>query len=537
MEGRDPEHRSTRAAGMITFGPETKSAEEGDLFDPGPARTAGRTVFVGSVVTVAGQAGGMVLTTVALIMLSRMLVPEDFGRVAMITPLFIFLGFFRDFGLATATVQRQQITHNQVSALFWINVSLSLGLALAAFGASYLLAWFFREPGLIALGAAFALNCAVTGLGIQHTALLRRKMATGKLALIGLGATGAGVLAGTAAAWSGMGHWALVLMAMVNTVVHSISVWFACSWRPSLIARRCGLRSLLGFGGFLTGGNAAHFFASSLDSFVIGRCFGAASLGSYSRATQLVLTPLQQLLSPVGTVVVAALSRLQSDPERFRLLALRFLQGLLMGSVPLACGLIIGGDALTRLLLGGSWSEAASLVPVLSSASLVLPISALVSWILIAQGRGEDLMRWNIASVILTGGAILIGLPWGLAGVAAAMTAKHFVAFVLFTRFAGAHGPVKTGQVFVTLWPACGAVITGCATGFLVRRGIAAGNPVHELAAGMGAGGVSFAMLFLARSHRALAAEAWRVGLSFVKNPGRRRAALGLPQEAAQLTS
>ena len=480
-----------------------------DYFDSQNLRAdLGRRALRGGAITVLAQGGGFVLTTISTVVLARLLTPQDFGLVAMVAPLLVFMGFFRDLGLSTATVQQAEINHAQVSTLFWVNVALSAGLMLLAFALSPLVGIFYRRPEVVWLTVAYGVNCFLTGLSIQHTALLRRRMSFGILASVNLASCAIGIVVGVLAAARGFGFWALAMMSLSTSLASLLAVWWFCSWRPGRPVRGSGVRPMLWFGGFLTGGNLAYFLTSNLDTLTIGRWLGAVPLGNYNRANQLFLVSLQQLSSPLAAVAVPALSRLQTEPNRYRDAFLKSVQALALGTVPLACALIAGGDAVALLLLGEKWSEAAKLVRILAISGVLMPVSGAVSWLLITQGRGKTLMHWSLASMFITLTAVVVGLRWGVVGIAFAMAVKYSLSFFIFTIIACAQGPVTARNVFSAIRVPLVAGISGLAVGLLSREVVSHREPREAGWLAVAAFLVVFLSVLLGvRSHRAVVNE------------------------------
>src|SRR6202043_1586765 len=155
----------------------------------------GRTIS-GAFVTIAAQGAQFVLSLGSIMVLARLLTPKDFGLFAMVATVMGYLAVFKDAGLSTATVQREGITHAQVSNLFWINVAMSgaIGLILAA--VSPIIAWFYREPRLVPITLVLSSTFLLSGLTMQHTALLNRQMRFKAVAFIQIGSMSIGVAVG-----------------------------------------------------------------------------------------------------------------------------------------------------------------------------------------------------------------------------------------------------------------------------------------------------------------------------------------------------
>ena len=386
-------------------------------------------------------------------MLSRLLTPEDFGLVAMVTAITGFLSMLKDLGLATATVQRDDLTHAQVSALFWVNAGISALLLAAMVAMAPLLARFYGEPRLFWITIVTGLGFLLGGLVVQHQALLRRQMRFTVLAAIDASTFALGVTLATITAWLGAGYWALVYLSLGTGLATVPAVWLACRWRPSL-PRREKMAGLLRFGGHLTIVEILMYIGRNIDNVLIGRFYGAESLGQYSRAYSLLMLPFQQIGGPLATVAIPALSRLQREPARFReaLLSLQRLTGLIM--IPLAAFMIATGDWLVGIVLGPQWQDAAHLFMILGFAALTEGLGSAGFCVLTTQGRTDRLLQWGILNTIVTVSAIVAGLPWGPRGVAIAYASSGLlIRTPLMFWIAGTVSSVRTSDFYRTMFP------------------------------------------------------------------------------------
>ena len=191
----------------------------------------------GGAARLASQVATLVVRTGAMVVLARLLDPKDFGLVGMVTAFTGVLSWFRDFGLSAAAVQRADITEDQHSTLFWINVLFGALLAGVTLAAAPAIATFYHEPSLVwvtvVLGTAFLFNA----VGIQHSALLQRQMRFTAMAVISLVSLMAGTTVAVAGAAIGYGYWALVASSVMTPLVASIGFWLATGWVPG---RRAG---------------------------------------------------------------------------------------------------------------------------------------------------------------------------------------------------------------------------------------------------------------------------------------------------------
>src|SRR5437868_14035455 len=145
-----------------------------------------RQTFRGGFLVLTSQGVKTILQVLSAAVLGRLLLPRDFGLLAMVMSVSAFIGMFKDLGLSNATVQRPKITHGQVSGLFWINCALSLGVALVVAMLAPFIAWFYHEPKLLAITLVLSANFIFSGLTVQHQALLRRQMQSKTTAVFAL---------------------------------------------------------------------------------------------------------------------------------------------------------------------------------------------------------------------------------------------------------------------------------------------------------------------------------------------------------------
>src|SRR5438477_10732880 len=205
--------------------------------------------FRGGAITLTGQGARFALNLVSTAILARLLRPQDFGLVAMVTSITSFIGLFKDLGLSNATVQRLHITHEEISFLFWINVVLSLATTLLVIALAPVIAWFYHEPRLFHVTLILSLSFIISGLAVQHQALLRRQMQFKSLAVRDVIALVCGIASGITFACLGFGYWSLVAVPVAANVASCILLWSICHWRPGRLQRRVGAGGMLAFGG------------------------------------------------------------------------------------------------------------------------------------------------------------------------------------------------------------------------------------------------------------------------------------------------
>jgi O-antigen/teichoic acid export membrane protein len=408
----------------------------------------GHTISSGAV-TISAQGAKFFLNLVSTMILARLLTPRDFGLVAMVTTVTGFLRVFKDAGLSIATVQRERITHAQVSNLFWVNVAVSALGSLIVAAAAPVIARFYHNPRLIGVTLILSTTFIISGSTVQHQALLKRQMRFKALALIEVGSMAIGVLVGVAMAVLGYRYWSLIGSSLSMEIAGLLLTWSVSRWRPALPTRRSGIGPLLSFGAHRTAGDLLTALARGTDILLIGRFYGAGSVGLYSRASALLMRPLEQFLGPINAVFVPALSRLQSQPERYRCTFLRLYEAIALTAFFFSSLLLALAHPLTLVLLGPKWGQAAVIFGGFTVAALCIPLANASTWLLTSQGRGRDILiaqSINSCAVVFS---FLAGLPYGPVGVAIAFSVSSLVVRVpLWYFMVGRRGPVRTSDLW-----------------------------------------------------------------------------------------
>ena len=353
-----------------------------------------------------------------MVIMARLLAPEDFGLQGMALTFTGFLALFSDCGLSGATVQREEITHKQVSTLFWINVTVGIGLTLICFIFAPAIAAFYAEPRLywviIASGSFFVLS----GVGAQHGALLQRSMRYGAMATIDIIALIIGSIIGIIMATFNFGYWALIAMTAGTTFIMAAGPWVAVQWFPGRPQRGCGIGKMLRFGGVLTGNGLVVYLGYNIEKVLLGRFWGAQALGLYGRAYNLGNLPVSQINTSIYSVALPALSRIQNDQDR---LCRAFLKGysiLLSIILPTMVCIALFADEMVYVLLGPQWMEAAPvlkcLIPAFIGFALINPFGSFL--ISIGKTVRSFYIGCMVAPAVILG--ILTGIQQGPQGVA-----------------------------------------------------------------------------------------------------------------------
>lgn len=421
-------------------------------------------VMRGGAVKLASRALLLGLRVAGVVVMARLISPSDYGLFLMATSFTVFLGMFEDVGLARATVQSAQIDRERVSTLFWVNAAAGVLLFLLVLAAAPVLAWFYGEARLAPVTAAMGVPFVLTGLSVQHGALLQRQMRFVTLESIAVVAQVSGAAAMFVSAWLGAGYWSLALNIIVIRTVTGALTWWHAGWRPGPPRSLSAVRGMLVFGGQLTGSNIVNYFHRNLDNILIGWYWGPQALGIYSKAYGLLKQPLSQIGTPTSSVIVPALSRLQGEPARYRNYFIKAMRAVCFAAMPMVVFTFVDARELILILLGARWLEVVPLFQALAPAALLGISQVFAGWLYQSLGRADRLLKSSVAVLGVVAVAFGAGLPWGALGVAAAYSAAFCLIVAPFLAYAARGTPVSLGDVGAAAWRpvlfslACGAV-------------------------------------------------------------------------------
>jgi O-antigen/teichoic acid export membrane protein len=372
----------------------------------------------------AGSAGDFVLRLGATAFLARLVIPEYWGLIGMVFAFTTIAESIQDMGLSVATIQSKEITHDQVTNLFWVNVLAGALISLVISALSPAISAFYKDPRLIPISIAISTNFFLTGLGVQHQALLVRQMKLPQIAIINVGATALSNVFAIILAVNHYGYWALAWREPARHVFVVIGMYSFCPWVPGLPKRGTDVGALLWFGIHMTMTHVVSGIVWSLDKILVGKFCGPAALGMYRQGYQLIMSPMDYLYAPIGRVAEPALSALQVDPDRYRRYYKRIVFFLSFISLPLGLFIAVYAREITLFVLGEKWVDAAVILRIFALVACLRPLSTSISLVQITCGRSKAYFYINVMRSVVLVLLMLVGLQWGAVGVAAAFLAE-----------------------------------------------------------------------------------------------------------------
>ncbi len=470
----------------------------------------------------------VLLQVLAIVVLARLLTPEDFGVTAMVFPIIALATIFQQAGLSVAVLQRESISDEERSTIFWINVLAGTLLGALLVLISPWVADFYGEPRVQMLTAASGAIMILGALTSQHTNILTRELRFGRLALIDVLSLTIGTSLAIGTAYLTGSYWAIFLLTFGTIASTCLLAWMLSRWRPGRTAPLRQVRDLLVFGANITVANLATYFGQNVDKILIGRVLGATPLGLYERASKVVLLPILFVHMPMFRVLVPMLSQNRQAAERYRKLFVTAFQFSLLLTLPGTLVLIVASAEIITFVMGEQWVAAAPIFSWLAVATLGQLATGPLTMLFISQGRSREALVSSVASSFFLTVAFVVGLQWGVTGVAASFAIAELMRTPLMLWYATRTGAVSLRDLSLALLPfVLSAALMIPAGAFWASVVEQSGNPLVAIGLAVAAAyAVTFACLLLNRSGRGFLGELTSAARSVLggksgKSPGK----------------
>ena len=417
-------------------------------------RRAARGVFT----TLAARVAVQLLNVGALMVLARMLRPEDFGLVGIVVSTIGLGDLLRDFGLSAATMRARTLTPGQINTFFWINLALgALVAGVCAAFAPWVGRWYHDER-LTALTLLLSCNFVISGFAAQHLALVRRQLRFDVLARNTLFSSTAGQLVALSCAFLGLGYWSLAAGAMTSNFVSAAMASASSGWRPQRPQFDPAVKPMLHFGGYLGVFGVLSYAAQNLHNVAIGAIWGSVAAGLYNRALTLLRTLVGYVQGPFQQVGPPALARIHHNPEAFRRYYLEVLSAMLAAGAPLGAFIALEGVTISNLMLGRQWTLAGEILRWLALGTPAQLLCFTSGWLYLANGNSKGMMRWGVGSWSFVIAALLASAHFGIMQMAAVYSLSMWLLLVPCLYFALRGTSVRLRDVAKYVWkPICAA--------------------------------------------------------------------------------
>jgi len=371
-----------------------------------------------------------------LAVLAHLLNPGDFGLMAMIMVVVGFAQAFTDMGLSSAIVHRQDMSRQQLSSLYWVNIVgglLVFGLVMACTPAIVI---FYREPRLIGLMPWVALIFLVSPLGQQFQMLLQKELQFYELTKVDMISTVIGTVIAIASAMNGSGVFSLVWGQLAESSVRAVLLarlgWR--NWRPRIHFSWNDLKGCTAFGVFQMAERTLNYFSANVDYLVIGRFLGPHALGIYMLAYQLVTRPLAKINPILTRVAFPVFAKRQTDNSALCRGYLEMIKLLAFLVLPLLFGLAATAPVVVPVFFGPEWHAAVSLIQILALLGVFKALVNPLGSILLAKGRADIGFKCNALTAILNASVFWFVVLHGVYAVAWSYVGLSFAYFIMWWK-------------------------------------------------------------------------------------------------------
>nr|WP_301113650.1 lipopolysaccharide biosynthesis protein [Microbacterium sp.] len=356
----------------------------------------------GGAVTMLGEVSKLVIQMVALIVLSRLLTPADFGLIAMVSVILALGELLRDFGIASAALSAPSLSRQQASNLFWASNAVGLLLSVALLVCTPLIVDFYNSPQLASVIPIFALVLVLNGAQVQFRVNLARSMRFRALVVTDLIALIIAFVIAVSCAMSGMGYFALALQALAYALLQLLLRAVAARWLPSLPRGDGETASLLRSGSHIGLSQLLTYAASNADTISIGAQWGSTALGYYNRAFQLLTTPLRATVGPLTNVVIPTATRARAEGQDVDMVLLRIQTPLALLTAWIFMASAGVSPVLIPLVLGEQWVASVPIFQALAIGGAVQALSYVNLWAFLLHEKTRSLLHYNILTKSLT---------------------------------------------------------------------------------------------------------------------------------------
>lgn len=363
------------------------------------------------------------LNFVTLAILARLLSPSDFGLMGMVMVVIGFAQAFADMGLSNAIIHRQKVVESHLSSFFWINVLSGIVLFVSILLVRPVVVIYFKQAALSNYLVFAAFIFLITPVGQLFTTLLRKELRFKTLSKIEIASTVVYSVSTISLAIAKFGVLSLIFGQLIRSLftVGILFFIFRRTWLPRLHFSIKEIKSYLSFGAFQMGERTVNYLSANIDYIIIGRFLGPAALGFYTLAYRLITFPLNKINPVITRVAFPAFSKIQDDNTRMRRGYCKAINYISVLSFPMLAGMLVVAPEFIRLVYGAKWAPSIIVVQIFCLVGVFKSLGNPIGSVLLAKGRADIGFYWTVFALIMVSLAVVVGVNWGIVGVAVAI--------------------------------------------------------------------------------------------------------------------
>ncbi|MEG9302761.1 MOP flippase family protein [Psychrobacter celer] len=367
-----------------------------------------------------------ILQIVQLVILARLLEPTVFGLMAITSVVIGFAQAFLDMGISNAIIHKQEVSHTQLSSLYWLNVLSGIVLFLIVSLCAPVVALFYQEAELTNIIILVAMTFLIQPFGQQFIVLWQKELKFNDIAKVDILTKLVALIVSIVFAYYNYGVYALVYGVLAGTILQTLVFVYKGlrEYTISFVFRLSDVREFLSFGLYQMAEKTLNYFNSQIDTLLIGKLLGVETLGVYNIAKQIIMKPIQIINPIVSKVTFPVMAKIQNDTDRLKEIYLKTINLLSSINFPIYLFMLITAPQLVPLMFGEQWVDAVIILQILSIYGALRSIGNPVGSLLLAKGRADWGFYWNLGLffyvpivIYLFSRAGIETLSWGMVGI------------------------------------------------------------------------------------------------------------------------
>lgn len=371
------------------------------------------------------------ISLIVQIVLARLLLPEDFGTIAIVLVFISLASVFVDSGLSTALIQKRDADALDFSSVFYLSILIAGALYMIIYLAAPSIASFYDEPSLTRILRVLALSLFPGAFNSIQNAYVSRNMMFKKMFYSSLGAVLVSGIAGIVAAYSGAGVWALVIHNLTNAMTITIIMWFTVKWRPTQQFSFERVKILFSYSWKILASSLVDTFYLEFRTLIVGKMYTSTALGYFNRGEQIPKVLITSTDGAIQAVMLPTYSSMQDDDDQIKKVIRRSVRVSSFLIFPLMIGLAAVAEPLIEVILGEKWLPAAPFLQIFCVVFASEPINSAKRQAIRAIGRSDIVLKVNVINKTISIIILLLAIPFGIYAITASQIPSVIISTIV----------------------------------------------------------------------------------------------------------
>lgn len=358
--------------------------------------------------------GAQIVSLIVSIILARLIIPEEYGLIALISIFITISNVFIESGLGTALIQKKNADDLDFSSVFYFNIVISIILYIILYLFAPSIAKFYNNFRLTKIIRVLGITLIIAGLKSIQNAYISKSMLFKKFFISTIGATIVSAIIGIYMAYAGYGVWALVAQQLSNNIISTMTLWISVKWRPLLKFSFSRLKSLFSFGWKILCSSLIDTVYNQLYGLVIGKIYTPESLAYYNKGNQFPEIITTNINGSISAVMLPALSKEQEDKNKVREMMKKAIKMSAFILFPMIFGLAAIAKPLVEIVLTKNWLPCVPIMQMLCFSYLFWPIHTINLQAISSIGRSDIYLKLEIVKKVIGVILLIVSIPFGL---------------------------------------------------------------------------------------------------------------------------